>query len=89
MNPPEALLGLVVFGGGIWFVARPIASAIARRISGEARRSADELTPAAVSDLQDEMANLRHEVAELAERVDFTERLLARQQESPRLERPR
>lgn len=89
MSPPEAMFGLVVLSSGIWFVARPIASAIARRIAGEVRRPADELTPAAVSDLQDEMANLRHEVAELAERVDFTERLLARQQESPRLERPR
>ena len=89
MNPGEAMAAIIVLGGGIWFVARPIAAAIARRIAGEVRRSAEELTPAVINELQEEMANLRHEVAELAERVDFTERLLARQQESPRLERPR
>jgi hypothetical protein len=35
------------------------------------------------SDVMDELDVLRHQVAELAERVDFTERLLA----SPRPER--
>jgi predicted nuclease with TOPRIM domain len=35
--------------------------------------------------LRGEVSELRHELAEVHERLDFTERMLARQQEAPRL----
>jgi hypothetical protein len=46
--------------------------------------------PAAVSDaardgLVNELQELRHELAELGERMDFTERLLAKQREGQRI----
>jgi ubiquinone biosynthesis protein UbiJ len=86
----EVVAVVVLLGSGIWVVLRPIAAAIARRIGGEvpARRDA-RADGAALSDVHDEVATLRQEVADLAERVDFTERLLAKQQEAARLERPR
>lgn len=86
----EVIAIVLVLGSGIWFVLRPIAAAVARRIAGEvpARRDARHAA-AELSDVHDEVVALRQEVAELTERVDFTERLLARQQEAARLERPR
>lgn len=87
MSGGEAALVFFLFGGGL-YVLRPIAGAIAKRIAGEVppRRQDDSRER---EELHEEVASLRVEVAELAERVDFTERLLAKQQESTRLERPR
>jgi len=68
-----------VFGGGFW-VLRPLAAAIAKRIAGEHR-------PHPVTDPQErealtaEVQQLRQEMAELQERVDFAERLLAKGRE--------
>lgn len=82
---------LLVFGGGTLFLLSisPIGKALAARILG--RRS---LTPEG-EDTQDELRQLRaevdalrttrDEVAELAERLDFAERLLARQREPNRI----
>jgi hypothetical protein len=84
MNPPEAVAALAFFGGAA-LVLRPIAAAVAKRIGGEhppARDDAGEREQI-LSELQD----LRHEVGELAERVDFTERLLAREREVAKLDR--
>jgi hypothetical protein len=71
-------------------VLRPIAGAIARRLGGETRRApaADELAALRV-ELGDGLEQVRREVADLAERVDFTERLLAKQREGERLAPPR
>jgi hypothetical protein len=55
----------------------PVAKALARRI--EAQTAPRDEPPLA------ELEELRQRVAELEERVDFTERLLARQQEPERL----
>jgi len=70
-----------VFGGGFW-VLRPLAIAAARRLSGEARPHRDETAENAVLDAVEQ---LRLEVHDLAERVDFTERMLAQQREASRL----
>jgi hypothetical protein len=85
MSPPEAVLGVFVFGGAFW-VLRPLVAALAKRVAGETGRASagDELT-ALRNDLLDEMRQVRHDVNELAERVDFTERLLAKQREAERL----
>jgi hypothetical protein len=85
VNPPEFFAILFLFGGGL-YVLRPIASALAKRIAGEvpARRD-DELHDTVLAELR----HLRDEMGALAERVDFTERMLAQQRESERLAPPR
>lgn len=71
-------------------VLRPIAGAFARRIGGETRRAPvpDELA-ALRTELAEELEQVRVQVGELAERVDFTERLLAKRREGERLAPPR
>ncbi|HXF96438.1 MAG TPA: hypothetical protein VNI61_10095 [Gemmatimonadales bacterium] len=86
-----ALLIPVLAVGGFfaWMIAvSPVGKAVADRIrrgpgagTGRAGAAPEELL-AAIEDL-------RREVAELAERVDFTERFLARQREGERLGPPR
>jgi TolA-binding protein len=64
-----------------------IAIQIGRAISGKARRyqrgSQDSDTN--VDELRQSLDAMQHRVAELEERVDFAERLLAKQRESDRL----
>ena len=85
MDPQELLVIVLVFGG-VGYLLVPIARALAKRIAGDvpSRRLDDETTEAMLSELRE----LRQEVTSLAERVDFTERLLARQRED-RLAPPR
>jgi hypothetical protein len=63
-----------IFGGGFWVLA-PLAQAVAKRIRG---REPAALEPQAMEDLRDELRQVRQELAELHERTDFTERMLAR-----------
>ena len=83
MRPEETVVALTVFGGGVW-VLRPLVGALAKRIGGEVRPPrAPEVDEAVHSELQ----RLRDDVDQLAERLDFAERLLAKQREIPRIER--
>jgi hypothetical protein len=59
----------------------PVGKAIGRRLEGGSPPGADETTGA----LLGEMDELRQRVAELEERADFSERLLAQQSERSRL----
>jgi hypothetical protein len=60
------------------FVLRgPLGRAIGERIAGR-RESADDRD---VQDLKGDVEELRHQLAEVQERLDFAERLLARQDE--------
>lgn len=88
MTGPELVAIFFVFGGGFW-VVRPIAGAVARRIAGNTKRSptAEQIT-ALRAELLDEMQQVRQEVGDLAERVDFAERLLAKQRDGERLVPP-
>jgi uncharacterized protein YlxW (UPF0749 family) len=81
MSGPE-MVAAVVFFGGMFTVLRPVAGALAKRISGEARRN--EMEAGDRDEILAELQQVRHEVAELAERVDFTERLLSKQSEVKR-----
>ena len=81
MSGPEAVLG-VVFFAGVFTVLRPVAAALAKRISGEHKRAG--LDPAERDEILNELQGVRTEVAELAERMDFAERLLAKQSEVKR-----
>ena len=81
MNPGDVLALLAVVGGFV-FVLRPVVSAIAKRIAGEHRRPGME--PAERDEILNELQQVRQEVAELAERMDFAERLLSKQSEVKR-----
>jgi hypothetical protein len=81
MSPQESILAFMVVGGGLW-VLRPIAGAVARRIGGEIppppKGEPDETTLV-------ELHQLREDVNDLAERLDFAERLLAKQRDAQRV----
>ena len=73
----EGVLAIIfIFGGGTLFLlsVSPVGKALAERIRGHAHAAQD---PELLADVD----ALRHEVAELHERVDFAERLLAQRQE--------
>ncbi|HET9725285.1 MAG TPA: hypothetical protein VFP28_00120 [Gemmatimonadales bacterium] len=73
----EGILAItLIFGGGTLFLlsVSPVGRALAERIRGHA-------APAQDPELLADVDALRHEVAELHERVDFAERLLAQRQE--------
>jgi ubiquinone biosynthesis protein UbiJ len=81
VSGPEAVVAFFFFGGSFW-VLRPLAGALAKRIGGEVHPARNpETDDAVLSELQ----RLREDVDQLAERVDFTERLLAKQREAPRV----
>jgi len=81
---PDDLVGLVavvlLFGGGTCFLLAisPIGKAIAARLLGKKSVPEDEETVA-------EMRHLPEQLSELGERVDFLERLVAKQREAERL----
>ena len=81
MTGPEAIAAFMFFGGTFW-VLRPVAAAVAKRIAGEHRKP--ELEPAERDEILSELQHVREEVAELAERMDFAERLLSKQSEVKR-----
>jgi len=66
-----------------------IAIQVGRAISGSGRlrmrRRGSQDSEPDIAELQENLAAMQHRVAELEERVDFTERLLAKQRESERL----
>jgi uncharacterized protein YlxW (UPF0749 family) len=80
MNGLEAVAMFVFLGGSFW-VLRPVAAAIAKRIAGEHRRP-PEMDREERDEIVTELQHVRHELAELAERMDFTERLLAQQRDA-------
>jgi len=92
---PDDIIGLVVvvflFGGGTLFLLAisPVGKAIAARILGKKPASAeDEETTEEVRELRREVDEMRHfgeQMSELGERVDFLERLVAKQREAERL----
>lgn len=81
MSNEEAVV-TVVFLVGAFVVLRPVAAALAKRIGGEAHASRP---PEVDEGVQSELQRLREDVDQLAERVDFAERLLSKQRETPRV----
>jgi hypothetical protein len=73
----EGILAIVlIFGGGIVIAVSfsPVGRAVAERIRGRVEPQAD---PA----IYEELERMRGELSELHERLDFTERLLAKGRE--------
>jgi hypothetical protein len=91
MNPQDVVVATFAFltlGGALW-VFRPLVAALANRVGGEGHRGATPDQLAALrGELLDHVQQVHQEVGELAERLDFTERLLARQREGERLAPP-
>jgi hypothetical protein len=91
----DEIVGLVavilLFGGGTLFLLSisPVGKAFAARILGRKTAIADdEETAEEVKELRREVDEMRHlpgQLSELGERVDFLERLVAKQREAERL----
>lgn len=79
---------IVAVGGFfLWMIAlSPVGKAYAERVRG---RTADAGTSEDQAELVESVENLRREVAELAERVDFTERLLGQGKVGEQIGKPR
>ena len=76
-NGPEIPMSIFFVAMAAIFVLRgPFGRALAERISGRGSRDEGEL-----EELRGAVADLRHELSEVQERLDFAERLLARQDE--------
>jgi hypothetical protein len=92
---PDDIIRLVavvfLFGGGTVFLLAisPVGKALAARILGKKRAIADdEETVEDVRELRRAVEEMRHfgeQMSELGERVDFLERLVAKQREAERL----
>jgi hypothetical protein len=79
MNPEAlaVLIPVVLFGGFFsWMIARTLSKAYTAKLQGGSQAGA--VGEARQEELATALDELRREVAELAERVDFTERLLAK-----------
>ena len=78
MGGPEALAALAFFGM-LAAVGTPLARALAQRIGGGSRDTDTQALRDEVTDLRNELDDMRGRMAqldELQERVDFTERAL-------------
>ena len=84
------MIPIVAVGGFFaWMISlSPVGKAIADRLR-HGRQPRGGGTEEDQAELVDSVEELRREVAELAERVDFTERLLGQQRASEQLGRPR
>ena len=82
------MIPIVAVGGFFaWMISlSPVGKAYAEKLRGHKSPSADA---EGQEELLDSVEQLRREVAELAERVDFTERLLGQQRGADRLGPPR
>ncbi len=88
----EGVLAIVfLFGGGtlVLLAISPIGRAIADRIRGKGQQAEVGAVRSELLEhkeaLEQELEAVRRELAELAERVDFAERLLAKQREGQRI----
>ena len=78
MNPEGILAIIFIFGGGTLFLlaVSPVGRALADRIRHGTHPGSSETDPVVLTELE----QLRQDVTELQERVDFAERLLAQKQ---------
>ena len=88
----EDILAILIIGGGaaLFLIGfSPIGRAVADRIRGKHALVDVEEVRAELAEAREtqgaELDQVRQQVAELAERLDFAERLLAQQRESPRV----
>jgi hypothetical protein len=93
MDIEGVLAILLIFGGGTTVALgfSPVGRAVADRIRGKHALPETEDLRTEMAEQRDaqaeELERVRHEVAELAERLDFAERLLAQQRDPQRIAR--
>jgi hypothetical protein len=87
----DVLAIALIFGGGTLFLlaVSPIGRAVAERIRRGGGSGQGPAESGAQEALLDEIHELRREMGELAERVDFMERLQAKPRDAERLAPPR
>ena len=83
------VVALLASGVVMSLFAYHVGRALADRIRGAGRVAGGDELRTLRDDLTGELHQLRTEMAELAERVDFTERLLTKEREAQRLAPPR
>jgi len=87
----DILAIILIFGGGalILLAFSPIGRALADRIRGRLPGAVGVDRSVEIAELRDELTSeieaMRHELGEFAERLDFTERMLAKQKDAERL----
>ena len=83
MSPEEGIkfLALFFFMGGCFWILNPFFRALARKLEGKTTdvRALEQVR----DELLGEVDALRQDVAQIGERLDFTERMLAKQQQDP------
>ncbi len=77
-GPELPMMVLFVSTAAIFIMRGPFGCAIAERLSGRARSGSEDQD---VRELKGEVEELRNQLYEVQERLDFAERLLARQDE--------
>ena len=83
--PVDKVLLSVLAMAGVALLAFPLVRALAERIRPHADAAVKDELQVLREDVLTELRDMRREVAELGERVDFAERLLAKQREAGRL----
>src|SRR5260221_5447310 len=86
MRPEEVFLSVVAMVG-FALLAFPLVRALSERIRPRVDVGIKDELVGLREDVLTELREMRREVAELGERVDFTERLLAKQRDPERLAR--
>jgi hypothetical protein len=86
MRPEEVFLSVVAMVG-FALLAYPLVRAISERIRPRVDAGVKDELMGLREDLLTELRETRRELAELGERVDFAERLLAKQRDPDRLAR--
>ena len=86
-NDVIAFAVLMVTLGTVFTAFSPLGRALAERLRGRAQDRG--LDSAELDALRDELAALRQQVSELAERQDFTERMLGQARERGLLNAPK
>ena len=77
-----AIGGMVITGIVLWsFFKSDIAGALAERIRGRKKTEIDGVDPGHVAELEQKVVDMQGQLTEMAERLDFAERLLAQKRE--------
>jgi hypothetical protein len=80
MSPLFTLIVIIILASTVSSVAKAIFGYRGRRLPGVDRELLQRLE-SGMSEMREQIGAVREEVAELYERVDFTERMLARQRD--------
>jgi Mg2+ and Co2+ transporter CorA len=84
MRAEEVFLRVVAMVG-FALLAYPLVRALSERIRPRIDAGIRDEVQGLRDDVLTELREMRHEIGELGERVDFTERLLAKQRDLPKL----